>query len=73
MLLPPADWCPAFAVWTTQGEALKDTMSNLSTRRQTLMNKMRDKLKAALNSDAPVRDPTTWTIIRHDGPNHLVL
>ena len=22
---------------------------------------------------AAVRDPTTWTIIRHDGPNHLGL
>ena len=21
----------------------------------------------------PVRDPTTWTVTRHDGPNHLGL
>ena len=26
-----------------------------------------------LSGDGQVRDPTTWTVLQHDGPNHLGL
>ena len=37
-----------------------------------------DRLKMAarptwISDDDPVRDPATWTILQHDGPNHLGL